>query len=125
MRLIHVAVAVALAIVALRRAVVEVAGPSMGPTLVPGDRLLTVPARRGWLRAGQVVVLTDPADPTHLVVKRVRRVTGDRVEVVGDDPARSTDSRRWGSVPAATVRRIALTRWPDVGIRLTRRPVSR
>jgi nickel-type superoxide dismutase maturation protease len=115
-------VAAALGLVGLRRAVVEVAGPSMGPTLVPGDRLLTVPARRRWLRAGQVVVLTDPGDPAHLVVKRVRRVSGDRVEVVGDDPARSTDSRRWGTVPASSIRRIALTRWPDIGARLTRRP---
>jgi signal peptidase I len=112
----------AVVVTTLRYAVVEVAGPSMGPTLAPGDRLLTVPATRISLRAGQVVVVRDPDDPAHLVVKRVRRITGDRVEVVGDDPARSTDSRHWGAVPARTVTRIALTRWPDVRVRLTRRP---
>lgn len=109
-------------VVALRWAVVEVRGPSMAPTLTAGDRLLTLPARRGWLRTGQVVVVADPADPFHLVVKRLTRTVGDRVEVRGDDPVRSTDSRHWGSLPAGAVRRIAISRWPRVHQRLTARP---
>ncbi len=105
-----------------RRSLVEVRGPSMLPALWPGDRLLTVPARRRWLRAGQIVVLADPADPSHLVIKRIVQVAGDHVGVRGDDPRRSTDGRRWGPVPARSVRRIAVTRWPAVGSPLTRRP---
>jgi nickel-type superoxide dismutase maturation protease len=112
----------ALAVVALRRSLVEVRGPSMEPTLLPGDRLITVPARPRCLRPGQVVVLEDPADPSHRVIKRVVRVADDSVEVRGDDPRRSTDGRRWGPVPSRAVRRIAVTRWPDVLSPLTRRP---
>ncbi len=107
---------------ALRRSLVEVRGPSMEPTLWPGDRLVTIPARVGWLRSGQVVVLEDPEDPSHRVIKRVVDVTVDHVEVRGDDPPRSTDGRRWGPVPRTAVRRIAITRWPAVLSPLTRVP---
>jgi nickel-type superoxide dismutase maturation protease len=108
---------------ALRRSLVEVRGPSMEPTLWPGDRLVTLPARRRWLHPGQVVVLDDPLDASHQVIKRITAVTGDHVHVRGDDPRRSTDGRRWGPVPAASVRRIAVTRWPAVLSPLTRPPV--
>lgn len=86
----------------------------MLPTLWPGDVLLTVPAAHRSLRVGAVVVVRDPDDATHLVVKRVSRVSPDRVEVLGDDPARSTDSRRWGPLPRRAVRRVAIARWPDL-----------
>lgn len=104
----------------LRRSLVEVRGPSMEPTLWPGDRLVTIPARPGWLRSGQVVVLEDPEDPSHRVIKRLVAVSGDHVEVRGDDPGRSTDGRRWGPVSSTAVQRIAITRWPAVLSPLTR-----
>lgn len=104
-----------------RRSLVEVAGPSMEPTLWPGDRLVTIPAHPRWLAVGQVVVLRDPEDPDHRIIKRITAVRGDRVEVRGDDPARSTDGRRWGPVPGRAIRRIAITRWPAVRSPLTRR----
>lgn len=105
---------------AVNRAIVEVRGSSMEPVLWAGDRLLTVPAGRGWLREGQVVVVADPADPTHLVVKRIARAEGGRVEVLGDHAAASTDSRVWGTLPLDAVRRIVVRRWPDVRTRLHR-----
>lgn len=107
---------------AVRRRLVEVRGPSMEPTLWPGDRLLTVPAFRWLLRPGQIVVLSDPQDPGHLIIKRLTDIAGDVVEVRGDDPRRSTDGRWWGPVPTASVRRIAVTRWPAVRSPLARRP---
>lgn len=107
---------------ALRRSLVEVRGPSMEPTLWPGDRLVTIPARPGWLRSGQVVVLEDPEEPSHRIIKRVVAVSVDHVEVRGDDPRRSTDGRRWGPVPRTAVQRIAITRWPAVLSPLTRVP---
>lgn len=107
--------------IALRRSFVDVAGPSMEPSLWPGDRLITVPAHPRLLTVGQVVVLNDPDDTSHRIIKRITAIDGDRVEVRGDDPTRSTDSRRWGSVASSEVRRIAITRWPTVLSPLTHR----
>lgn len=101
-----------LVVLSVNRSLVVVRGPSMEPSLWPGDRLLTVPAW-GPLRPGQVVVVADPADPGHLVVKRVGTVDPRGVTVLGDDPERSTDSRDWGPVPRRAVRRLAVARWPD------------
>jgi nickel-type superoxide dismutase maturation protease len=111
---VGLAVAGYLAVVAINRSLVEVRGSSMEPVLWPGDRLLTVPAALSWLRVGQVVVVRDPGDPDHLVVKRLADVDRATVEVRGDDPDRSTDSRQWGRLPRSSVRRVALVRWPDV-----------
>lgn len=148
-----------LAMLAVNRSLVIVRGPSMEPSLWPGDALLTVPAHRWWLRPGQVVVVAPPDGPER-VVKRVHRIerTGDRgaagarrdrgaprargdrgvagarrdrgrwrdggrwvVDVRGDTPERSTDSRWWGPLPVRRVRRVAFARWPDVRTRLRRR----
>lgn len=104
----------------VRSSLVEVRGPSMEPTLWPGDRLVTIPTRAAWLRPGQVVVLDDPEDPSHRVIKRIVAIDDGDVQVRGDDPRRSTDGRRWGPVPVAAVRRVAVTRWPAVCSPLTR-----
>ncbi len=105
------------------RSRIVVRGPSMAPTLLAGDVLLTVPVHgpiRRLLTPGSVVLLTDPQDETHLVVKRIIAVQDDRVWVEGDDPTHSTDSRRWGWVPHARLRRLVLRRWPQL-----RTPVRR
>jgi nickel-type superoxide dismutase maturation protease len=109
-----------IATLAVNRSLVEVRGASMEPTLWPGDRLLTVPPRRRWLVPGRVVVVADPADPSHLVVKRLARAEAGQVEVLGDHPAGSTDSRHWGPLPTAAVRRVVVRRWPDLRTRLHR-----
>lgn len=105
---------------AVNRSLVEVDGRSMAPTLLPGDRLLTVPAGRGACRPGRVVVVADPTDPDHLVVKRIASAEAGQVTVLGDDPSASTDSRHWGPLPRANVRRRVLRRWPDLRTRLDR-----
>jgi nickel-type superoxide dismutase maturation protease len=92
----------------------------MEPTLWAGDRLLTVPARPASVRPGRVVVVADPADEGHLVVKRVVSAEAGRVVVLGDQPAASTDSRTWGPLPRRAVRRIVVRRWPDLRTRLHR-----
>jgi len=99
---------------AVDRSRIVVAGPSMAPTLLPGEVVLTVPAVGRWLQAGQVVVLRDPLDPDHLVIKRLGHLADGQVWAVGDDPHRSTDSRTWGWLPVAAVRRVVVARWPDV-----------
>jgi nickel-type superoxide dismutase maturation protease len=83
----------------LRR--VEVSGASMRPTLEPGDRLLVLAWRQ--IRAGDLVALPDPRQPTRTLVKRVGRVDDASLTVLGDDPAASTDSRSFGPVPRRTV----------------------
>ena len=107
-----------LGVLAADRSRVVVRGWSMAPTLVPGDVVLTLPIRGRLARAGQVVVLRDPAATGHLVIKRIHEWRDGRVYVLGDAPDHSTDSRAWGWLPSATVRRLVLVRWPEVRSRL-------
>jgi len=80
---------------------VEVDGDSMRPTLLPGDRLVVLAGRRA--RVGDLVTLPDPRSHDRIVVKRVTGVAGGTVEVRGDNPDASTDSRVFGPVPAASI----------------------
>ena len=114
-----------LGMLAADRSRVVVRGSSMSPTLLPGDVLLTAPLPgplRALLVPGRVVLLADPADDGHLVVKRVTGVRADGLWLEGDDPAHSTDSRRWGWVPPARVQRLAVRRWPQLRTPLWRAP---
>jgi len=87
--------AVAVAVRSVRR--LEVHGPSMLPSLAPGERLVAV----RWLRPrpGDLAVLADPREPSRLTVKRVVDVAGGRATVAGDNAAASADSRDYGPVP--------------------------
>jgi nickel-type superoxide dismutase maturation protease len=90
---------------------VAVRGPSMSPTLGDGDVVLV---RFGApVRAGDVVLVTWPARPGQLSVKRAVRREGDGWWVLGDNPYGSTDSRTLGpaDVPAVVRRRL----WPRPG----------
>jgi len=106
---------------------VEVSGPSMRPTLEPGDWALAIVPER--VRPGDVVVIEHPERPGLEMVKRVLSVPGKRapngtetlgrVWVQGDDPASSTDSRSFGAVPLDLVRgRLALVWWPPSRVRV-------
>jgi nickel-type superoxide dismutase maturation protease len=97
----------------LRR--VEVAGESMLPGLAPGDRLLVLRHPRWRWRAGQLAALRDPRDgrDAALLVKRVVRVSPSGVEVRGDNPSASTDSRTFGPVsPNLLVGPVLYRYWP-------------
>jgi signal peptidase I len=104
-----------------RLLVVTVHGVSMEPTYRSGDRLLVRRVGLNRVRAGQVVVVrvegARPDDPTGgRLVKRAVAVPGDPVPpqipvpgprvpvdsllVLGDNLARSNDSRRLGYLPA-------------------------
>lgn len=90
---------------------VLVQGPSMQPTLEPGDCLLVRPGGRG--RPGDVVVARFAARPDLLVVKRVVRPHSGGWWVQGDNPLAGDDSRRYG--PAQVVGRVVLRWWPLSG----------
>jgi nickel-type superoxide dismutase maturation protease len=70
---------------------------SMQPALRPADRVLVACWSR--VRVGDIVVLRDPEAPSTFLAKRVFAVcaTGD-VEVRGDNPNVSRDSRHFGAV---------------------------
>jgi len=75
----------------------------MAPTLLPGDRLLVVPA--GKLRIGDTITLTDPRRRARVLVKRVVSVdpSSSTVMVAGDNTDASTGSATFGPVVWRTV----------------------
>jgi nickel-type superoxide dismutase maturation protease len=89
----------------------------MSPALRAGDRLLVESRsyRRRLPRVGEVVVAPDPREPARELIKRVTAVDAERslVELRGDAPEASTDSRLFGPVAAADVRwRVVGRYWP-------------
>jgi nickel-type superoxide dismutase maturation protease len=96
-----------------RRVVVE--GDSMLPTLEPGDRLLVLAGRRAPV--GSLVALADPRDPGRVLVKRVAAWRHGGVEVRGDNPAASTDSRHFGPVAAEALLGRVVRRYAPAGRR--------
>jgi len=110
--LLVVAMAVVLAARAtLRRLdVVQVRGRSMEPTLRHGDRLLVV---RRSARIGDIVLAADPREPEREIVKRVVGRGPGGLVLRGDNPAFSTDSRIFGTVPPSSAHwRVLLRYWP-------------
>jgi nickel-type superoxide dismutase maturation protease len=90
----------------VRRVAVE--GNSMEPTLLVGDRLLVL--ARPWgsparLFVGDIVAVADPRLATRILVKRIASIdrSAGTVDVRGDAPDASTDSRQFGPVPLASV----------------------
>jgi nickel-type superoxide dismutase maturation protease len=93
-------------------------GPSMLPTLRPGDHLLV--RRNAPVRVGDIVAARRPDRRLLVVVKRVERVTDDgRWWLRGDNAAASDDSRVFGPVGLHDlVGRVVWRYWPPVrGVR--------
>jgi nickel-type superoxide dismutase maturation protease len=91
----------------------QVQGRSMEPTLHPGD---TVWVDRSAFRqalpvTGDLVVAKHPFRRDQRLVKRVKQVTIDgRIELIGDNPQESTDSRGLGSLdPLLLLGRVCAT----------------
>ncbi len=80
----------------------------MRPALEPGDRLLVTGV--GRVRPGRIVALADPRDG-RILVKRVAARDRAGVDVRGDDPDASTDSRTFGPVAPAAILGVAVYRY--------------
>lgn len=80
---------------------VVVAGSSMSPVVEAGDRLVVVPTAA--VRPGELVAVLDPRLPDRILIKRVHAVDADGIELRGDNPEASTDSRHFGRVPPGAV----------------------
>jgi hypothetical protein len=66
-------------------------------------------------RPGEIVLAPDPREPSRELIKRVYRLdpAAGTVELRGDAPAGSTDSRVFGAVPLGGVRwRVVARYWP-------------
>lgn len=97
--------------------VVEVRGASMAPTLLPGEWLVV--ERRTYAvrppRVGEIVLAADPREPRREVIKRVASVDTEAgtLELRGDAPEASTDSRSFGAISIDVVRwRVVARYWP-------------
>ena len=65
---------------------------------------MTTPLDFGAVNRGELVVLDDPREPGRILVKRIHAVEPDgRLDVRGDAPQASTDSRSFGPVDAAAL----------------------
>ena len=90
-----------------------VAGQSMSPGLLPGDRVLVDrwTYRQRGPRAGEIVLIADPSGAP--IVKRVVRHSAGTLWVEGDNRGDSDDSRRFGGLSADRIRgRVVCRYWP-------------
>ncbi len=90
----------------------RVQGDSMSPTLREGQALLALSPRLAAVQPGRIIAFAPRSeageDGGELYLKRVLSREGEGWFVVGDNPARSRDSRRFGPVPDAAVRAVAV-----------------
>jgi nickel-type superoxide dismutase maturation protease len=118
---VGVAAGLAWACLRFRPTRVAVEGPSMMPTLFPGDWALAVEARTYDL--GDIVVVEHPVRPGYEMVKRIaagpgavvgeRRLGPDEWWVLGDHETSSTDSRHFGPVNRDELKaKVVLVYWP-------------
>ena len=85
----------------------RVQGDSMSPTLEDGQAVLGLSPALVSAKPGRIIAFRRRAD---LFIKRALTREADGWFAVGDNPARSTDSRRFGAVPDAAVRAVAVCR---------------
>ena len=86
----------------------------MEPALRAGDWIV-VSGLSGPPRVGEIVLVRDPRDREHLMLKRVAAVADGACTVLGDCPEESTDSRTFGPVRLPDVLGRAVFRYGPIG----------
>lgn len=81
----------------------RVVGSSMKPALFEGD--IVVARTRKKPQVGDIVVAKHE---NREIIKRVEKVTGKKYFLVGDNKHASTDSRKYGAVPKADIKAVAV-----------------
>jgi nickel-type superoxide dismutase maturation protease len=92
-----------------------VSGSSMEPTLAPGELVMVDlwSYRQRLPRPGEIVLVSDRSPGGGHLVKRVASTGEEGLWLLGDNAARSVDSREFGAVPFDRVRgRIVWRYWP-------------
>ena len=85
------------------RRAVRVSGHSMRPLLSDGDVVLV--KQTSEVAIGDVVLASHPFKTSVTILKRVVSMDdAGNVELVGDDPSASSDSRSFGSIPMRDIR---------------------
>lgn len=101
-------------------------GPSMEPTIVSRDIVLTehISVMLKKIKKGDIIVSKSPSNPKQYICKRVLGVPGDKIRkgfsvkivphghvwLQGDNKSNSTDSRDYGPVPIGLIRSRAVCR---------------
>ena len=73
----------------------------MYPTLKEGTFVFVHPNRKP--KAGEIAVLKHPHNYALVVIKRCIHLSENELWIEGDNPAHSTDSRKWGWVPKNSI----------------------
>ena len=91
----------------------------MLPSLQPRQRLIVKPLAQeaSAPKNGSVVVCRHPNDAALVITKRVWRSQGQLLDLRGDNPAASTDSRNFGQVPMECVIGVVTAVIPTTGMR--------
>ena len=92
-----------------KRRIFRVQGDSMLPTLKDGDAVMIVPTAS--IERGDIVVARHPYKASVKILKRVNAIDGEgRYSLTGDNPAESSDSRGFGSLPLEYIQGKAVCR---------------
>ena len=81
-----------------RRRLYRVSGDSMRPTLHPDHWIWVALTQPQLPNVDDLVMVTDPATPSRLLVKRVRSKGQATFSVGSDNPLEGRDSRHFGSL---------------------------
>ena len=82
------------------RRLFRVDGDSMLPTLSSGDFVIYRPFKKGQeeLSNGSIVIVRHPLKEKTLILKRIHKASSTGIDLRGDNPEMSTDSRQFGIV---------------------------
>ena len=83
----------------------------MSPTLEAGDWVVSIQSRLVPPKPGRIAVLRRPDQPETILIKRLLHLEPDGWFIIGDHPARSTDSRTFGPVPIRLLEGIVAFRY--------------